>query len=128
METKMTEQTAKAWSKGTSRINEARAGEIAVAWADEQGNKHVGYVDLFKLKVTQNGRDWGFGDFLESLVKADKDIYEYLGNQQNEITLLRHEITLAESKFAEQTELLNKSLQKLNELWAWVFPDQPIGL
>jgi len=73
MNTNVTQKTARQWSAALSKTNEAKPGMIAIAYADEQGNKHTGYIDLMEIEVDFNGKSQTIGNVLGGLAKAIAD-------------------------------------------------------
>jgi hypothetical protein len=119
--TKMTQQTAQNWYHGVAKINSSKPGQIAIAYADEQGNKHVGYMDLFDIKMEHHDQTLTIGEWFTTLEK------QYADAQKRLLIALENESAI-KVLYEQQIALTNVLQEKLNEVWDTVFPDLPFGL
>jgi len=128
MNTNVTQKTARQWSAALSKTNEAKPGMIAIAYADEQGNKHTGYIDLMEIEVDFNGKSQTIGNVLGGLAKAITDCQNTIGRLLMENTALQQQVATCESRNAEMLAEQQALKKKYGEVWAWLFPDTPFGL
>jgi len=129
MKLSTSQKTAKQWEKHTVHINNSEIGQVAVAWADEQGNKHIGYIDIFDLEIVNNkGKNQSFGSFVEGLVKADDQLFSTVSDLLIANTRLETQITEQTSKIDELKAMVRKYELRLTELWNDIYPDRPFGL
>ena len=109
MITSVKQNTAKDWSKALEKLNSARPGQIQITYQDEQGNKQVGFIDLFELELTDGAKAVKLGDMLISLqVSIDTAI-------KNENTLI-----VQNQALKQKNDMLDR---QIGELWEQVFPD-----
>jgi hypothetical protein len=109
MITSVKQHTAKEWSKALVKLNASQPGQVQITYQDEQGNKQVGYIDLFELEIVDGNKSVKLGDMLISL-------------QTSINTAIANEKTLKAENQAlrEHNEKLDKNIDKL---WERVFPD-----
>ena len=128
MNIKQEQMNATTWARLTNKINEAQPGQIAITYADPNGNKATGYIDLFDIIVQSNGQSKPFGDYLIGLERAVKDCQETIGRLLVENLALQQQVAKCESNNAEMLAEQRLLKQKYAEVWAWLFPDRPFGL
>jgi hypothetical protein len=109
MITSVKQNTAKEWSKALIKLNASQPGQVQIAYQDEQGNKQVGYVDLFELEIVDGDKSVKLGDMLISL-------------QTSINTAVANEKTLKAENQALR-EHNTKLDGEIGELMAHVFPD-----
>jgi hypothetical protein len=113
MKTAIMQMTAKSWGKTLEKLNEAQPGEVCICYQDEQGNKRVGYTDLFQMQIEVDGKPMKFGSLLEAYYKdiATKDR------------------TIAELKLAceKAVETANKALETAKNMERYM-PTDYVGL
>lgn len=128
MNTNVTQKSARQWSAALSKTNEAKPGMIAIAYADEQGNKHTGYIDLMEIEVDFNGKSQAIGQLLGGLAKAISNNQETIGRLLTENLALQQQVATCESNNASMLAEQQALKKKYAEIWAWLFPDRPFGL
>lgn len=126
--TNMTQKSARQWSSALSKVNEAKPGMIAIAYADEQGNKHTGYIDLMEIEIEFNGKSQAIGQLLGGLAKAITNNQDTIGRLLTENLALQQQVAICESNNASMLAEQQTLKKKYAEIWAWLFPDRPFGL
>jgi hypothetical protein len=128
MNVKQTQLRAHTFARITNKINEAQPGQIAISYADENGNKATGYIDLFDIIVSHDGKDETFGAFLVQVKKDIASNQETIGRLLVENLALQQQVAQCEARNAEMLSEQKLLKQKYAEVWAWLFPDRPFGL
>jgi len=62
------QENAKAWNRSLTKLNEAQPGQIQITYENEQGQKQVGYLDLFDLKIVVDNKTTSLGVFMTDLI------------------------------------------------------------
>ena len=95
------QKTAKQWAKALVKLNSAEPGTVQICYQDGDGNKQVGFLDIFDLEIVDGERKMTFGAFL-SLVKAQGlESAETLANALKTIAEMKSEIASLKSSVEE---------------------------
>lgn len=120
MKLSVVQKTAKAWNAALVKLNSAEAGQIAICYQDENGNKQTGYAELFDLQVEMDGARYKFGEWLS-----------YLGmlveNNANAINRAKNRISVLESINVDKQAQIEELSVRVGELYKEIHPDYIAG-
>ena len=96
------QKTAKQWAKALVKLNSAEPGTVQICYQDEEGNKQVGFCDLFKIEIAlDNGAKMPFGAFLSALLVKGNANADTLSSALKSIENLQKELATANKKIEE---------------------------
>lgn len=96
------QKSAKQWAKALVKLNSAEPGTVQICYQDEEGNKQVGFCDLFKMEIVlSNGAKMPFGAFLSALLERGNTNAETLSTALKSIESLQKELETAKKKIEE---------------------------
>jgi len=95
------QRNAKAWSQALVRLNAAEAGQIQITYQDENGNKQVGYTDLFNISIVVDKKVQTLGEWLTVLATIIDRHGTRLATKDIEIEELKQRIKGFENAVAE---------------------------
>ena len=101
MEICSTQKTAKQWAKALVKLNSAEPGTVQICYQDEEGNKQVGFIDLFKMEIALDGAKMAFGAFLSNMDENIRKNTETLATALADAENTRSELNQAKKDIEE---------------------------
>ena len=95
------QKSAKQWAKALVKLNSAEPGTVQICYQDEQGNKQVGYCDLFDLEIVLGPKKMTFGAFLSAIEELGKENAKTLATALQDIETLKTDLENAKKEIAD---------------------------
>lgn len=95
------QKNAKSWANALVKLNAATPGQIQITYQDENGNKAVGYTDLFDISIVVDKQTYSFGEWLKILATIVDRHGSRLAAKDTEILALQAKNQELEKAIAE---------------------------
>lgn len=110
MKTNMKQLRIEEWQKVLRRIHDSEPGQIQIAYADENGNKRIGYIDLFDIEIEHEGNKTTVGGLFHDLFTAQAGLANELAKTNDDLATTREQV----ANLAQAVLLLKSNFDRLS--------------
>jgi len=118
------QNTAKQWSKALDKLNEAKAGQVAITYKDDLGKKRTGYMAITDLSLLVGNKEITLGALLVEMMNLNVETLNKVKVIANGVASVGNDLLIVK----ENEQGFINEITKFNNKVDLVIADQPIPI
>jgi len=118
------QNTAKQWSKALDKLNEAKAGQVAITYKDDLGKKRTGYMAITDLSLLVGNKEITLGALLVEMMNLNVETLNKVKVIANGVASVGNDLLIVK----ENEQGFINEITSFNNKVDLVIADQPIPI
>jgi hypothetical protein len=116
------QNTAKQWSKALDKLNEAKAGQVAITYKDDLGKKRTGYMAITDLSLLVGNKEITLGALLVEMMNLNVETLNKVKVIANGVASVGNDLLIVK----ENEQGFINEITSFNNKVDLVIADQPV--